>query len=50
MVELILGDFTEWLVAYGAAWQDGGARAAVDLFSEHAEYYKSPFDTPLVGR
>lgn len=42
--------FEEWLVRYGSAWQAGDARAAVELFSDDAEYYENPFAAPMVGR
>ncbi len=50
MAELSVDEFKEWLDSYGAAWQDGDAQAAIDLFTDDAEYYETPFDDPMVGR
>ncbi|MEJ2007678.1 MAG: nuclear transport factor 2 family protein [Acidobacteriota bacterium] len=39
-----------WLRAYGAAWEERNAQAAVDLFAEDAVYSVLPFTSPLRGR
>jgi ketosteroid isomerase-like protein len=49
-VELDIDNFNRWLDAYGAAWQDGDAEAAMALFAMDAEYYENPFDDPMVGK
>jgi hypothetical protein len=50
MAEIPIDEFRGWLDAYGAAWQDGDAQAAIDLFTDDAEYYENPFEDPLVGK
>jgi hypothetical protein len=50
MSSLAMDDFKKWLDAYGAAWEAGDPKAAVNLFGEAAEYYETPFDEPMVGR
>jgi ketosteroid isomerase-like protein len=50
MRKLSLDKFEEWLDTYGEAWQEGDAQAAIDLFSDSAEYYETPFDEPMVGK
>ena len=50
MQALSSNKFEEWLDNYGAAWQEGDARAAIELFSDGAEYYETPFDEPMVGK
>lgn len=47
---LTLEQCETWLDAYGAAWQAGDPHAAVELFADDAEYYKSPFDDPMIGK
>lgn len=42
--------FDAWLAAYGKASIENDPRASADLFSEDAEYYETPFATPMVGR
>lgn len=39
----------EWVDAYGRAWRERDADAAVGLFTEDAEYRSSPFRQPAVG-
>ncbi len=39
-----------WLSAYGAAWEQRNAQAAVDLFAEGAVYFVLPFTRPIRGR
>ena len=41
---------TEWLDAYGQAWEDRDAKAAADLFAEDAVYQWGPFGRKLRGR
>ena len=43
-------DVTEWLRAYGAAWEAHDGSAAAALFTEEATYCWGPFDPPLAGR
>ena len=50
MPAISMQEFEKWLDAYGAAWQDGDAEAATDLFADEAEYYETPFDDPMIGR
>ena len=46
----MLAGLTEWLDAYGKAWEDRDARAASDLFTEDAVYQWGPFGQRLRGR
>jgi len=46
---LSLAEFGNWLDAYGAAWEAGDADAAVELFTDDAEYHETPFAAPMVG-
>ena len=39
-----------WLRAYGAAWEQRNAQAAVDLFAEDDVYFVLPFSAPICGR
>ena len=41
--------FGRWLNAYGQAWEQGDAKAAMTLFAPGALYYETPFSAPLVG-
>jgi hypothetical protein len=41
---------TEWLEAYGRAWERRDADAAAELFSEGASYAWGPYEEPLRGR
>jgi hypothetical protein len=50
MQKLPLATFEEWLDAYGEAWQKGDAQAAIDLFSDNAKYYETPFNEPMIGK
>lgn len=43
-------DLARWLDAYGEAWQNFDADAAVALFSPEATYQEQPFDEPMRGR
>ena len=42
-------DFEEWLRRYGEAWENRDPKAAAALFTEHAEYYWTPFREPKCG-
>lgn len=42
--------FSDWLAAYGAAWQARDASAFADLFADKALYYWTPFDEAKKGR
>jgi ketosteroid isomerase-like protein len=46
----VLAGLTEWLDAYGKAWEDRDAQAASDLFTEDAVYKWGPFGRKLRGR
>jgi nuclear transport factor 2 (NTF2) superfamily protein len=39
-----------WLDAYGKAWESNDPDAAMQLFTEDARYYETPFDEPSHGR
>lgn len=39
-----------WLDAYGGAWETADPDAAMQLFTEDARYYETPFEEPLLGR
>ena len=45
-----LTDFTEWLTAYGDAWEAGDAASAAALFTVGATVSPGPFDELLRGR
>ncbi|HYZ29298.1 MAG TPA: nuclear transport factor 2 family protein [Thermoleophilaceae bacterium] len=46
----MLAGLTEWLDAYGRAWEDRDAQAASELFTEDAVYQWGPFGRRLRGR
>lgn len=46
----MLAGLTEWLDAYGKAWEELDAQAACDLFTEDALYQWGPFGRRLRGR
>jgi ketosteroid isomerase-like protein len=46
----VLAGLTEWLDAYGRAWEERDAQAASDLFTEDAVYQWGPFGRKLRGR
>ena len=46
----MLAGLTEWLDAYGKAWETRDADAAADLFTEDALYQWGPFGRRLRGR
>jgi len=46
----VLAGLTEWLDAYGKAWEERDAEAAAALFTEDAVYQWGPFGRKLRGR
>jgi hypothetical protein len=46
----VLAGPSEWLDAYGKAWEERDPVAAADLFTEEAVYHWGPFGTKLRGR
>jgi hypothetical protein len=46
----VLAGLSEWLDAYGRAWQERDAQAACDLFTDDALYQWGPFGRRLRGR
>jgi hypothetical protein len=46
----VLAGLTEWLDAYGKAWEDRDPEAAAELFTEDAVYQWGPFGRRLRGR
>ena len=46
----MLAGLTEWLDAYGKAWEERDAEAASHLFTEDAVYQWGPFGRRLRGR
>jgi ketosteroid isomerase-like protein len=46
----VLAGLTEWLDAYGRAWESRDPQAACDLFTEDAVYHWGPFGRKLRGR
>ncbi len=46
----MLAGLSEWLDAYGSAWQTRDAEAAAALFTEDAVYQWGPFGRKLRGR
>jgi hypothetical protein len=46
----VLAGLSEWLDAYGRAWEARDAQAACDLFTDDAVYQWSPFANRLRGR
>ena len=42
--------FSDWLDAYGRAWETGDPEAAAEMFTEDAVYHETPFDEPMRGR
>jgi hypothetical protein len=43
------GEFEQWMLRYGKAWEAGSPEDALSLFSADAEYFETPFDPPLIG-
>jgi ketosteroid isomerase-like protein len=46
----VLAGLTQWLDAYGRAWEERDPGAAADLFTEDAVYQWGPFGRKLRGR
>ena len=46
---MVSDKFDQWLERYGRAWEAGSPESALGLFSEHAQYFETPFDPPMVG-
>jgi hypothetical protein len=46
----VLAGLTQWLDAYGKAWEERDPAAASQLFTEDAVYQWGPFDRKLRGR
>jgi hypothetical protein len=46
----VLAGLTEWLDAYGKAWEERDAAQAAELFTEDAAYQWGPFGRKLRGR
>ena len=42
--------FERWLIGYGKAWESGNPHLAVELFTDDARYFETPFDEPMIGR
>ena len=42
--------FTQWLQAYGDAWEQGDPDAIIKLFSPDTKYFETPLVEPLVGQ
>ena len=41
--------FTQWLQAYGDAWEQSDPDSIVKLFSPDTKYFETPYAQPLVG-
>ena len=50
MKPLTVETFSSWLDAYGRASIQNDPQASAELFARNAEYYETPFDTPMIGR
>jgi len=50
MKQLTFEIFDAWLEAYGTASVQNDPQASAELFARNAEYYETPFDTPMIGR
>ena len=46
----MLAGLSEWLDAYGRAWEERNPEAAADLFTDDASYQWGPFGRKLRGR
>ncbi|MEA2482700.1 MAG: hypothetical protein QOC55_647, partial [Thermoleophilaceae bacterium] len=46
----MLAGLSEWLDAYGRAWQERDPVAAAELFTDDAVYHWGPFGRRLRGR
>lgn len=42
--------FKEWLEAYKKAWESRKPESVLELFTEDAEYFETPFGTPSTGK
>ncbi len=47
---LMMSDLSNWLEAYGEAWESRDADAAANIFSEDATYQVTPYEEPHVGQ
>lgn len=47
---LTMTELSNWLDAYGEAWESRDADAAVRIFSEDASYRVTPYEEPHAGR
>ncbi len=47
---LTMSELSNWLDAYGAAWESRDADAAANIFSRDATYQVTPYEEPHVGR
>lgn len=50
MDQLMEKEFEEWMLKYQEAWESRNPDLAVNLFSEDAKYYLSPFDNSYNGQ
>jgi ketosteroid isomerase-like protein len=48
--ELTMSALSNWLDAYGEAWESRDADAAAKIFSEDANYHVTPYEDPHVGQ
>jgi ketosteroid isomerase-like protein len=48
--KLTMSELSNWLEAYGAAWETRDADAAAKIFSEDATYRVTPYEEPHKGR
>lgn len=48
-MSLAPGTFAAWLQRYAAAWEQRDGNAAARLFTDDAEYYWTPFESPKRG-
>ena len=47
---MTINDYRNWLKLYGQAWEDKDSDRFVFLFTERANYYWTPFESPKLGR
>lgn len=47
---ITIEQFGRWLKGYGEAWESGNPQLAVELFTDDARYFETPFDEPMNGR
>ena len=50
MKRLTLETFSSWLEAYSKASIHNDPQVLEKLYARNAEYYETPFDTPMIGR